>query len=86
MGIGIDYQILVLIVKYWYWYWLWNIGIDIAKSGQLLISGRTTASDGDGLVLHEASNDLLEEEGREEEVYVPTWDHSNLIPMTIIHG
>ena len=29
-------------------------------------------SDGDGLVLHEASNDLSEEEGKEEEANVPT--------------
>ena len=88
--IGIDSEILVMIsvVKYWYWYCLSNIGI--ADSGELLTSGRTMVSDGDGLVLHEASNDLSEEEGKEEEANVPTWDHSNLlryvIPMTIIHG
>ena len=82
--IGIDYQIsvLVLLVKYWFWYFqIWAIQ---------LISGLTMVSDGDGLVLHEASNDLSEEEGKEEEASVPTWDHSNLlryvIPMTIIHG
>ena len=62
---------MISVVKYWYWYCLSNIGI--ADSGELLTSGRTTVSDGDGQVFYEASSDLSEEEeGREEEVYVPT--------------
>ena len=56
--IGIDCQILVLVLP--------NLVI-------FFISGLTTVSDGDGLVLHEASGDLSEEEeGKEEEDNVPT--------------